>query len=429
MHRLLPLACALLLLLPFTGCLEEEEAAAHVAAHLWAERYQPMANMSHIQSGGLPEVSLHYVRAGEGIRQASIGEQIFLCYNVYVENRDPFNATAHCEVDGVALSPFDTERIYLPTEYQKALQLGLPSPTTNRLEVQAGEVYSFRWPYRFSHYGLHHFTAYLTADDGTVMGKIERNISVLPPSTSDDRWALILTVDPPGEEIAAWRDGALVWSLLHHRYHFPYAQVLHLSNGVATRDNVIELMRWLSERTTENTTLVCWISGHGGIERFGDQDSEIRDGTIQLWGGEVLYDGDVATFYSDSSSQHILSVVDACFSGELGGPDDLERVFTQLRNEPSVEETGRVLMTSATTFTRSKATENGGIFTTLMAGGLAGVKNSRGVSADDFPYGNGDGRISAEEAGYWAVLHCYARPTFGFPQLNDCHLGDLFLES
>jgi len=424
MHRLLPLACATLLLLSLTGCLQEDEAEAHVAAHLWAERYQPVANISDVRSGGLPEVSLHYTRAGEGIRQAGIGEQVFLCYSVYVENMQPFSVTAHCSVDGEDLSPFDPEHAHLPTQYETALHLGLPAPVTNRLGVGNREVYSFRWPYRFSSYGPHHFTAYLKADDGTVIGKIERNISVEPPGTDDDRWALLVTVDPPGDEIAAWRDGALVWSLLHHRYGFPYTQVLHLSNGGATRDRVIDLMRWLSERTTRDTILVCWISGHGGIERFGDQDSEIRDGAIQLWEG-TLYDGDVATFYADASSQHILSVVDTCFSGEFGGPDDLERIFTQLRRQPSVEETGRVLMTSATTFTRSKATENGGIFTTLVAGGLAGVKNSRGKSADS----NGDGRISAEEAGYWAVLHCYARPGFGFPQLNDCHSGDLFLES
>jgi len=185
-------------------------------------------------------------------------------------------------------------------------------------------------------------------------------------------------------------------------------------------------MDWLAEQTNVETTIVSWISAHGGIERFGDQDSEIRDGFLQLWDSR-LYDGDLATFFAQTKSEHILSVMDTCFAGEFGGPDDFETIFTQLSGQYSVEAVGRVLMTAATTFTRSKATESGGIFTILMAGALQGISDRRGKTPDNFPYGNDDGRISAEEAGYWAVLHCYSHIGYGFPQLNDLHSGDLFL--
>jgi hypothetical protein len=410
------------------GCVEQNEPEAHIAVQLWADRYIPSVNFSDIYSGGLPEVSIAYRHAGEGIYNASIGEQVFISYRVYMDNVVSFLGKAHCQVNGEFLSPFDVNLKYLPTQYEQAVQFGLPVPVTDQKDIDAETVYSFSWPYRFSYYGLHHITCYLKSPDGIVHAQIERNISILPANPNDNRWALIISVDPIGDSIASWKDSIMAWSVLTEQYNYPASHVLCLSNGIATRDNVLDTMAWLAKQTTQDTILVCWISAHGGIELFGDEDSEIRDGYIQLW-DDRLFDGDLATFFAETKSLHILSVVDTCFAGEFGGPDDLERVFTQIRGEHSIEESGRVLMTAATTFTRSKATENGGIFTILMSGALLGIKDITGTTADDFPYGDDNGRISAEEAGYWAAFHCYSHPGYGYPQLNDLHTGDLYLTS
>jgi len=428
MQQFMFLVFILLLLIPLNGCLEENDVKTHIPVQLWAERYRPVVNTSNIQSRGLPEINISYIYAGEGIRNASVGEQVFLSYQIYMNNVEPFEATAHCRVNGQDLSPYDTIHAFIPTQYEESIRLGIPAPITDHQDVYTDNTYSFRWPYRFSYYGVHHIICYLETSDGTIHAKIERNITVLPQNTDDNRWALIITVDPLGEEIATWKDGAMAWSVLTQYYEFPVSHVLHLPNGIATRDNILLNMDWLAEQTNVDTTLVCWISAHGGIERFGDQDSEIRDGFLQLWDNR-LYDGDLATFFAQTKSQHILSVIDTCFAGEFGGPDDFETIFTQLRGQYSIEDVGRVLMTAATTFTRSKTTENGGIFTILMAGALRGISDRRGKTPDNFPYGNDDGRISAEEAGYWAAFHCYSHIGYGFPQVNDLHSGDLFLKS
>ncbi|NIA12160.1 MAG: hypothetical protein GWP10_21180, partial [Nitrospiraceae bacterium] len=283
-------------------------------------------------------------------------------------------------------------------------------------------VHTFKWPYRFSNYGNHTAEFYVTDANGTEYGKIERNFSLTYESTDDNRWGFILTVDPPGNEIASWKDGAMVFDLLSHRYGFPRQNIIYLSNGCATRSNVLNAMNWLAGHTDNDSKIVFWASGHGGLELNGDDDREPIDGKIELWNGN-LYDGDVADFFAASKSENILSVVDTCFSGEFGGPDDLESVFNHFGGGNSMENEGRVFVTASTAFTRAKATDNGGVLTILMTGALEGIKDRMGSTADS----NGDGKISAEEAAFWAVLHCYARPFYGLPELNDCYPGELYL--
>ena len=83
MQQFMFLVFILLLLIPLNGCLEENDVKAHIPVQLWAERYRPVVNTSNIQSGGLPEINISYIYAGEGIRNASVGEQVFLSYQIY----------------------------------------------------------------------------------------------------------------------------------------------------------------------------------------------------------------------------------------------------------------------------------------------------------------------------------------------------------
>ena len=332
------------------------------------------------------------------------------------------------DVDEEELVAFDMDAEYLPVPPQNASMLGLPQAVADEKFFSPGEVHTFVWPYKFSRFGNHTLHFYVEGINGEKYGEIERNFNFVYSPSEDNRWALIVTVDPPENGVSSWKDGAIVLDLLTHHYNFPRENVVYLSNKCATRKNVKDAMKWISQHTNNDSKLVFWFSGHGGLEINGDDDRELIDGRLTLW-KDYLYDGDVATFFADTHSSNILSVVDACYSGEFGGPEDLEAIFGGLGSQERIEEKGRVLFTSATTFTKSKATENGGVATLLMAGALYGIHDRMGRNADMFPYGNRDGKISAEEAAWWASLHCYIPPFYGFPEVNDCYPGDLYLES
>ncbi len=426
MKKFLPVMAVIfvMLVLPLSGCMEKgaEAEGTIVARTFWAEIYEPEVNISDITSGSLPDVDIHYSKVGEGKEKAGIGDQLFLCYSIYTKNMAKFNGKAYCMIDGKMLSPMDTDHEYLPTAPEESRQFGLPQLMGNEAGISPESVHTFKWPYRFSRYGNHTAEFYVTDSNGTAYGKIVRNFTLGYHDQNDSRWGFIITVDPPGNEIASWKDGAMVFDLLCHRYDFPRQNVIYLSNGCATRDNVLYNMQWLSEHTGSSSKIVFWVSGHGGLALNGDDDREPIDGKIEMWSGD-LYDGDVADFFASSKSENILSVVDTCFSGEFGGPDDLESVFNHFGGGNSMEDEGRVLVTSSTTFTRSKATDDGGVLTILMAGALEGIKDRTGGTADS----NSDGRISADEAGLWAVIHYNIR-FFGISEFNDCYTGDLYLE-
>ncbi|MFO8132614.1 MAG: caspase family protein [Thermoplasmatota archaeon] len=423
--RNLPAALVLLLLLlPFTGCLDNGDAEpAGIARQCYAEIYRPVSDISDIRQDGLPEVDVRYQYAGDSMSNVSVGDLVFLTYRVFLHNVESFEGTAHCLVDGHRLSSRDTEHTYLPTDISQSDMLGLPAATQTRRMLNEDVVYTFRWPYRFASYGVHSIECYLEDANGTRLAHISRNISVDHTETDDDRWALIIGTDPVGNEIAAWKDGVMAFDTLYNHYGFPRDNIMYLSNGCATKQNISNAMEWLGSHTGQASRLVFWISGHGGIEWWGDDDREPRDGTIQVWDG-VLYDGDIATFFADTGSMHILSIVDTCYSGEFGGPDDLESVANLFSDDPNMEEKGRVLVTASTTFSRAIATEDGGILTMLMAGALQGITDRMDDTADL----NEDGVITAEEAATWAVLHINLNLRYGFAQMNDCHTDDLHLE-
>ena len=414
----------LLLLLPLTGCLDNGSAEpAGIARQCYAEIYRPVSDISDVQQNGLPTVDVGYQYAGDSMSNVSVGDMVFLTYRVFLHNMESFEGTAHCLVNGHRLSPRDTEHRYLPTDVSQNEMLGLPSVTPTRRTVNEGSVYTFRWPYRFASYGVHSIECYMEDANGTRRANISRTIAIDHTATEDDRWALIIGTDPVGNEIAAWKDGIMAFDTLYNHYGFPRDNIMYLSNGCATKQNISSAMEWLSSQTGQASRLVLWISGHGGVEWRGDDDRELRDGTIQVWDG-VLYDGDIATFFADTGSMHILSVVDTCFSGEFGGPDDLESIFTHLGGDASVEDKGRVLVTASTTFNKAIATEDGGILTMLMAGALQGITDRMDTTADF----NEDGVITAEEAATWAVLHIDLSLRYGFAQMNDCHQGNLVLQ-
>jgi hypothetical protein len=322
---------------------------------------------------------------------------------------------------------YDTDKEYLPVSPQNASMLGLPEVIPDEKFLPEKEVHTFLWPYKFTSLENHTFQLYVEEITGERHGEIERTINYERQPSDDNRWGLIITSDSPENSIYSWKDGAIVLDLLSHRYAFPRENVFYLGDKSATRKNVIDAMEWISERTTNDSKLVFWFSGHGGLEINGDDDRELIDGRLTLW-ESYLYDGDVASFFADTHSVNIFSVVDACYSGEFGGPEDIEAIFGGLGSQERIEEAGRVLFTSATTFTRSKATENGGVATLLVGGGLHGIHDRMEKSADMFPYGNNDGKISVEEAAWWAAIHCYIPPRYGFPEINDCYSGSLFLE-
>ncbi len=424
MRKLPVVLVVMMLTLPFTGCLDGGDTEPAVTARqCYADIYRPTSSLSNIQQDGLPEVTMSYRHAGYATGNVSVGDLVFLTYRIFLHNIDSFEGTAHCLVDGRRLSPRDPRHRYLPTDSSQNEVLNLPPVTTSRRSLNEDSVYTFRWPYRFVDYGTHSVECYMEDGNGTIHGHISRNVSIDYTSQEDDRWALVVAADPVDNEIAAWRDGVMAFDVLHNEYGFPRDNIMYLPNGCATRSNVTAAMQWLSSHTGTSSRLVCWMSGHGGVEWRGDDDRELRDGTIQLWDG-VLYDGDIATFFAESGSQSILSVVDTCYAGEFGGPDDLERVANLFGDDPSMEEKGRVLVTASTTFSTAVATENGGILTMLMAGALSGITDQMGDTADM----NEDGVITAEEAATWAVLHINLHLGYGFAQMNDCHEGSLTLQ-
>lgn len=432
---ILAVLAAIIILLALTGRIEEEakKAEERINTNCWLELYEPTIDFSDIHRRKIPEPDLRFY---EFDRKLGVGDQIFLFYRVKIKEMEEFEGRARCIISGMEeeigeeLEALDPSHPYAPCSHDEnwfkhANELGFPEiPDQHRL-FRRGE-YTFVWSYKPSWFGNYSARFYIEGNGN--LGETSLDFTVKGNTSWDNRWALIICVDPPSKEIYSWMDGLAVFNTVYRQYGFPRSHVIFLSNAGATRENVLNVMEWISNHTDSNSKLVFWYSGHGGIELKGDSDPELIDGVLTLWNDQKLYDEDVAEFFAKSKSMHILSVVDASYSREFGGPDDTgEAILGGLGFQERIEEKGRILIISSTTLTRSYRSEKGGLLTTLMTGAFAGIKDGLGFTADNFPYGNGDGKISVEEAAWWTVIHCRIINFLGFPELNDCHEGEMYL--
>jgi hypothetical protein len=423
----------IMILVGLTGCIEDKVVKKHreeINTNCWFELYEPIIDFSDLYKRKIPDPNLRFSKVD---RDVGVGDQIFLFYRVEIKEIEEFKSRARCIISRIGeeeLEARDPNHPYAPCSHDENWfkytdELGFPEIPNQYQLFKPGE-YTFIWSYKPPWFG--NYSARFYIEGKRNLSESSLNFTVKNITLEDNRWALIICVDPPGKEIYSWMDGLTVFNTIHNEYDFPRSHIIFLSNAGATRENVLNAMEWISSQTDRNSKLVFWYSGHGDIELNGDNDPELIDGVLALWNDQNLYDEDVAEFFAKSKSMHILSVVDSDYSGEFGGPDDTgEAVLGAIGFQESIEGEGRICITSATTFTRSYRSKKGGILTTLMAGAFAGIKDGSGYTADDFPYGNGNRKISVEEAGWWTVMHCRMINHLSFPQLNDCYRGEMYL--
>ena len=118
------------------------------------------------------------------------------------------------------------------------------------------------------------------------------------------------------------------WPMLHNavkdvqdfkkiitRYNFNNAQVIELYNSDASRKNILERLRLLRDKLTENDNLLIYYSGHGYYE-----------GKTGYWvpaegkGKETedfISNYDITRYLQEMKARHILMIADACYSGSF----------------------------------------------------------------------------------------------------------------
>ena len=220
---------------------------------------------------------------------------------------------------------------------------------------------------------------------------------------------------------------------------------------LATRANTVAAFGQLEGMEDEQTTVIFYYSGHGG--QTGDDNGDEIDGydefiamydTITDTVGfvNVLTDDDLAGLLGNLESEHIVVILDSCFSGSMMGatvqasgdlirrglvnPMKSDGSFVQSDQAAMAElvASGRVIISAGTgdqgTW-ESNVLENG-VFSYFLGQSLR----------DSLHDANQNGRISAEEA-YWFSKDAvdawvYANlASHQNPEINDQHFGQMDL--
>lgn len=144
----------------------------------------------------------------------------------------------------------------------------------------------------------------------------------------------ISTLNNAVSDIEAFKKIAL------ERYQFTTTNCIELTDGQATRANIIAAFRKLQSTLTAEDNLLFYFSGHGELDKITQMGYWIPADAKQGDYSSYLSNQEIRHYIQALKTQHTFGIVDACFSGSMFMKSSLE-VLKRYYNIPS-----RWLMTS-----------------------------------------------------------------------------------
>jgi len=376
---------------------------------------------------------------------------IYINYHITLDIDEPVTIGAECKVTfpngkDANLDAWDVYHRYAPISknfrppfprwngkpWWKACSLfGCPEiPSSIHTFTPENNSYTFKWTFRAGIFGKYKINVGLKNANSF---KKSLNFTVNEPKAHQNKYAIIFTSDS-FSEANAWANNYEMYYVLVNHYNFPPENVFSLMDATCTKENLTSLMDWLIKNTDEDATIVFWFTCHGYFEKNFDNDKEKIDGFLYLWGppshseNHTLSDGEAAEFLANLKSKKVLFGGDACHAGEFGGRLDIGEKLNKIFGEPYMDRNGTVIAVGAPWFWANMvSTYGGGTFTLWFSAALLGVKDFRGKTADDFPYGNKNGKISVEEAFKWTRSQMKTDNPLYPPDFNDKYKGEMYL--
>ena len=145
----------------------------------------------------------------------------------------------------------------------------------------------------------------VVAPDGTTVGK---------------QWLLVIGIDKY-QNWRAWpeldcavSDAKAVRDVLRERYHID--ELVELYDGEATREAIIEKLRWLWENTKGPDGVLVYYAGHGHMDKAEGIGFWVPvDGARQpyTWIGNDR----IKRYVGNMKAKHVLLISDSCFAGDF----------------------------------------------------------------------------------------------------------------
>jgi hypothetical protein len=105
--------------------------------------------------------------------------------------------------------------------------------------------------------------------------------------------------------------------VLLRQYQFEPENVFRLFDREATEDNIREKIRAIKRRITTNDNLILYYSGHGHYDPEFDEGHWVPSDARKDRAGRYISNSDIIKWINALDAQHILLVIDSCFSGSL----------------------------------------------------------------------------------------------------------------
>jgi hypothetical protein len=105
--------------------------------------------------------------------------------------------------------------------------------------------------------------------------------------------------------------------VLVRQYQFEEQNVFRLFNREATEDNIREKIRAIRRRITPADNLIIYYSGHGHYDEEFDEGHWVPYDARKDRAGRYISNSDIIKWINALDAQHILLVIDSCFSGSL----------------------------------------------------------------------------------------------------------------
>ncbi len=214
------------------------------------------------------------------------------------------------------------------------------------------------------------------------------------------------------------KDAQDMFALLVDGYGWDPSNIMILVNESATAENILSGISWLKEECSNpRSTALFYFSGHGSFfcdkAAISDRDEPVdecimpHDGNPQT-SENIIFDDTLGDLLDDLKPARVILVLDSCYSGgfikETGSESRMVLASCGER-EMCWEgaETGKVQI------------ENG-VFTRCILDALGGAGDA-----------DGDGRVSIEEAGGYAMIHVGDFTPDVQPEMFDGVEGDTYI--
>ncbi|MCK4751459.1 MAG: caspase family protein, partial [Bacteroidales bacterium] len=138
----------------------------------------------------------------------------------------------------------------------------------------------------------------------------------------------------------AVHDAKAVENMLETKYKFDY--VIPLYNGMATEEQIILQLNWLTEHVTPDDNVLIFYSGHGEFNDRLNRGYWVPVDAQANSPHSYISNSDIQDYLAAINSKHTLLISDACFSGDIFRGETIsipkvktERYFREVHSKPS----------------------------------------------------------------------------------------------